>query len=312
MGRRVRKLLDEPAKRIKDLEKLVDRQARQIERLRKPKVTPIKGGKRVRGKPQIQVICGDSHGAYHDPAAVSAFLADLALLKPAEIIHVGDAIDCAGFLSSHGVMGVVPELDYTFEQDVLHANDLLDRMHKAVPTAKITLLEGNHERRITREIYKFVIRNQKDAAYLLRMFGPEAVLSCESRGVRYIKRDQYYDGLSVSGTIRLPPHGVVQHGEAFAGATAGRRHMQRLGCSVFFGHNHRLGVDYAEKLESTIAAFNTGCLCQVRPLYGMTKTTDWTLGYVLRISTNDGFLAFPIPIIAGRSYLTCLASMIKL
>lgn len=309
---KVKKLLQEPANRIKELERLVDRQAQQIERLRKPKVTPIKGRRRSRGKPEIQVICGDSHGAYHDPAAVSAFLGDLELLKPSKIVHVGDIIDCAGFLSSHGVMGVVPELDYTFEQDVLHANELLDRMQKAAPGAKITVIEGNHERRITREIYKFVVRNQKDAAYLLRMFGPEAVLSCEARGVRYIKRDQYYDGLSVSGTVKLPPHGVVQHGEAFAGVTAGRRHMQRLGCSVFFGHNHRLGVDYAEKLDGVIAAFNTGCLCQRRPLYGLTKTTDWAHGYILRASTRSGFLAFPIPIIDGLSYLGAFVNLLDL
>lgn len=304
----------DPQKKIKQLEKLVERQQRMIDRLRKPRIKLAVGAtKKAKGKSFLRVICGDSHGAYCDPNAVSSFMADVAMLQPAEVVHLGDAIDCGGFLSSHNVLGVVPELAVTFEQDVSCANDFLDRVQKAVPSAEVILFEGNHENRIARWVCKQVLSNHANASYLLRMFGPEAVLNTEKRGIRYIKRDEYYDGLSVSGTIKLEPFSVAQHGEAYCGQNATANLMKSLGRSVFHGHTHRLQCIYSETIDHSIVGINTGCLAQLRPLYGLTKTTGWQHGYVIEaVSVDHGFLAFPVPIIDGASYLKPLLDSLNI
>ncbi len=308
----VKKLMggSDAKKQLADMQKIIDRQASQIERYRGVKLPRVKPRKPRRSKKGfIRVICGDSHGASQNDAAVAAFLGDLELLAPSEIIHVGDALDCGGFLTQHGTLGVVQDLMITYEQDVIAANRLLDGMHKASPHAKITLIEGNHEKRIKTWVCKQVLFNTQNAEYLLRLFGVPSVLNIEKRGIRFIERDQYYDGISISGTIALEPHAIAQHGEgASGGKFAVFRQLDRLKRSVFFGHTHRLGSVYCESVDAHLVSVNTGCLCNIRPLYMMNRVTDWTHGYVIVFVEPDerDFLAVTVPIVDGKSYLSPL------
>jgi hypothetical protein len=113
-----------------------------------------------------------------------------------------------------------------------------------------------------------------------------------------------YDGLNVPGTIKLDPYAVGQHGEAFCGQNATRDLMRNLGKSVFHGHTHILRAIYGEQLDGKMVGVNTGCLCQHRAMYGMTKTTGWVNGYAIEfVDPASGFLALPVPIINGVSYL---------
>lgn len=289
---------------IRKLERQIEEQLATIEKLRSCKTkgrVPAKGKRLKKGS--LRVICGDSHGYFQNSSAVGAFLSDLEALQPLEVVHLGDVLDCGGFLSTHSVLGVVPELAVTYEQDTLSANDLLDRIQKAAPSAKITLIEGNHESRVAKWINRQVLINQSDSNYLLRMFGPAAVLNLEKRGIPFIRRDQYYDGLSTSGTIRLGPHCVAQHGESVSGPHAAFRLLNRLGTSVFFGHSHRLITVYGENINEHLVGVNCGCLCDLRPMYGLTRVTDWTHGYAVQYNSDDGFLTFCVPIVNGSSFL---------
>jgi hypothetical protein len=243
--------------------------------------------------------------------AVAAFLADVKELQPREMICVGDLIDCAGFLAEHHAIGVVPQLDYTYEEDANHGNYFLDQLAATGFSIK-DLIEGNHEARIVRQIAKMTIRNPRDARFLERMYGVEAVLGLEKRGIRFVRRDRYYDGLGVSGTVKLDPFAVGQHGEAFCGVNATRQLVSNLGKHVFHGHTHRLQAIYGENMEGPLLGVNTGCLCQKRPLYGLTKTTGWCHGYSAEfVVPGKGFLAVPVPIVDGVSYLEPLLNMMK-
>lgn len=289
--------------------KRIDELCDVVHRLRKPRVKLR--AKKGRGKSgcNTRVFCGDSHGAYVDKKTVAAFLADLDHLKPDSLVHVGDALDCGGFMNQHHVIGTIAESEITFEDDCHAANELLDQLQARVPD--ITLIEGNHEHRITRWCLKQTLAHHKDAKFLLSMFGPAAVLHTEARGIRFIDRHKYYDELSISGTIKYKPGGVAQHGEAVTGKNATFRQLDRLGKSVHFGNTHRLMAVYQETLDGTVGGFNTGCLCQIRPLYGLTKTTDWTNGYVLQVHDKTGFLSIPVPILNGVSYLRPLLKLLE-
>lgn len=283
----------------RDLERIISQQQRVIERLRGKRNKFSRALKRSGKGSFVRVIFGDVHGMYHDPAAVAAFLDDVRFLKPHEIVCVGDLISCDGFLAEHHVIGVIPQLDYSYEADVCWANDFLDQLAKL--RCHLTYICGNHEGRVERQIAKMVLGRAKDARFLEKLYGPASVLGLEKRGVRYIRRDQYYDGLSVSGTIKLEPFAVAQHGEAFSNTT---KLLSVMGCNVFHGHTHRLQIVYSENISSSIVGVNTGCLCQKRPLYGLTKVTGWSHGYAVQFVCSTGFLALPVPIIDGVSYLS--------
>jgi hypothetical protein len=96
----------------------------------------------------VRVIISDTHGSKVDPSAFAAVLADIKRLDPDEIIHLGDSIDCGGFLAEHHTLGFVAETEYTYEDDVIAANSHFDELQKAAPKALLHLLEGNHERRV--------------------------------------------------------------------------------------------------------------------------------------------------------------------
>lgn len=303
---------EDPAKVIKEQQKLIERQQKQIENFRRarvPKSRPAKSGSAKGGF--VRMFFGDSHGAHQDEKAVAAVLRDIAVIRPKEIVHVGDALDCNGFLTEHSVLGVVPELDVTFEDDQLAANGFLDAIQKAAPDAKMTLIEGNHEHRLKRWACKVALTNRRNADYLLRALSPDVVLNAEKRGIRYIHRDRYYDGLNVSGTAVVDPWAIAQHGEGFSGEYAAFHALRRNKKSTFFGHNHRLGVAYGEGVDARLVACNTGCLCKIRPVYGLTVVTGWLHGYILQfVHPKSGFLAFPVPIVNGKSYLDPFARLL--
>lgn len=304
---------DTDSKEIKRLQKIIQQQAEVIERMRdakRPTVPRAKG--RAKGKQTfVRLLFGDVHGEHMDKAAVAAFLNDVDILKPKEVVCIGDLLDCGGFLSAHKTLGVVAELAVTYEQDVAAGNMILDEIQRRAPGARFDYIEGNHENRVNRWICDQVLGNSANADYLKRLCGPASVLSLEKRGIRFVERHKLYDGLSVTGMMRIEPYAVACHGEGQSGPYAMRRQIERLGDSVAFGHTHRLGSYYAEKLGGPVVAANTGCLCQLRPLYMLTKTTDWMHGYVAQIVRPDGFLMVPVPIINGVSYLQPLASLLK-
>jgi len=308
----IKKLLNEPASRVRELERMLERQQLTIERLRKQSRPTLRkiGSRKAKGC-FTRVVFGDVHGSYMEKDAVAAFMADMKELQPKEAVCLGDIIDCAGFLAEHHVIGVVPQLDYTYENDAEHGNYFLDLLANAGITLK-DIIEGNHEARIVRQIAKMTIRNPRDARFLEKMYGVEAVLNLEKRGIRLVRRDRYYDGLSVSGTIKLDPFAVGQHGEAFCGVNATRELLRNLGKNVFHGHTHHLRIIYGENIDSQLVGVNTGCLCQKRPLYGLTKTTGWCNGYAIEfVEPGKGFLAITVPIIDGVSFLGPLLKQLR-
>lgn len=311
---KINELLNAPAKETKRLETIIAQQQRHIERLRAPKKTrkPKPAAVRKTGKTFLRVFCGDSHGAYEDAAAVSAFIEDLKLLNPAEVIHVGDILEAGTFLAQHHVIGTVAQSQYTFEDDVNAANNLLDRIQSAAPRAKITLIEGNHDARIEKACLTWALQKQIDAKYLLNLFSPQVVLNLEKRGVRFIKRTECYDGLNLHGTIKLEFGVLVQHGEAFCGPNSTRQHVLSCASSVIHGHNHRLDAYYIDSVDGIFGGWGTGCLCQRRPLWQLSKVTGWVTGFLVQVVTPGvGYTCFPVPIVDGVSCIKPLLSLLK-
>lgn len=250
----------------------------------------------------VRVIFPDVHGSYQDKAAVAAFLADAKRIDPDELIGLGDIMDCGGYLATHHVLGFVAQADYSFENDLAAANAFLDRLQTACPRASLTLIEGNHERRIETQCVTWALRNRRDAQGLLDRNGPEAILNVKARGATWVRQDRAYDGLPTQGTI-LRGKCLFTHGTA-VGAGAPFAMLKKHGMSVMFGHTHRsVGVVESSTSSSAIGAWTIGCLSERQPLWRHTDPTSWVHGYAIQLQSRrtGHFLTIPVPIVDGHS-----------
>lgn len=269
---------------------------------------PTKGRTRKTKGAIVRVFVPDSHGASVDKGAQKAFLADLDFLKPEEIVWIGDHLDCGGFLAQHHTLGFVPETRRTFAEDVAEANAFLDAVAKLCPSSSQTYIEGNHEHRLEKWCIEQGLQKEEDVDFLLKRFGVAAVLNLEGRGIRHVEYGKKYDGLTVPGAIKLGKgKSIATHG-SFAGVSAARKMLQRWGCSVFFGHIHRLeAITESNATSGTMGAWAVGLLATQQPYYQATRPTGHTQGYTFQIEQPSGdFIAIQVPIIEGVSYLGAL------
>lgn len=297
--------------RIAELEKLVSQQAEQIEAYRSTKYKfPLGGSSKVKGKTFCRVAVPDTHGSIVDPHAIQAFLADLEVINPAEIVMLGDHLECGGFLAEHHTLGYVAQSEYSFADDVVATNSLLDSIQRLAPNASVDYLEGNHERRLETWVCTQVRKHQKDGQFLRQMFSADSVLSIEKRGIRWIRQGVFYDGLPLPATIKRG-HCYFTHGSSTA-KHAAAEHVKKFGGNVVYGHTHRADSYVIRTVkEGSIGAWCPGCLCILQPLWQHTNPTDWSHGYGLQLVSSDGsFLHINVPIIAGKSYLQPLIKAI--
>jgi hypothetical protein len=297
--------------RIASLEKLVEKQIEQIESFRKPRFKLPVGVKNKTSKNAFcRVVIPDTHGCVTDALAIAAFLGDLESINPTEIVMLGDHLECGGFLAQHHTLGYVAQTEYTFEDDVIACNDLLDRIQKLAPRAGIDYICGNHERRLESWIVNQVVKNRQDGEYLRKMFSVDSVLSLGKRGIRSIEQGIFYDGLSVPSTIKKG-YCHFTHGSSTAMHSASV-HVKKFGGNVVYGHTHRVDSYVIRTVNAgSIGAWCPGCLCKLQPLWQHTNPTDWSHGYGLQLVNTDGtFLHINVPIIDGRSYLQPLVKAI--
>jgi len=292
-----------PTGEIKRLQSIIDKQQQQIDDMRKAKFTLKLSRAKKKGKKTFtRVIIPDTHGAHVDPVAASAFLQDLEMLRPTQVVRLGDHIDCGGFLAQHHVLGFVPECSFSFAEDVAAANEFLDQTQKRTGPVEDWYIIGNHEARIEKWIVKETLRHPKDAEYFFRMFGTGSVLSLEKRGIQIVERGKCYHNLRKKGTIRLGKC-LFHHGTR-CGVHAAKQTLDDLGYNVVFGHTHRISSHVKETIDGVVGAWSVGCLSQLHPLYGDTKVSNWAHGYGIQVVESDGtFLHLTIPIIEGRSLL---------
>lgn len=257
----------------------------------------------------IRAVIPDSHGSYADQKAVDAFIADLKLLDPREIVMLGDHVDVSGVFSSHP-RNYVDELKYSYEDDCAEASKFLDQIQKAAPSATIYYLEGNHEQHLERWVAR-TFTNKDDASGVLKLMSPESKLDLKRRGIRYYRMHTTHMGLSVPGTIKLGKCHFL-HGYR-AGKYATAAHLDDFGSCLVHGHTHRAQSVVRRTISSgEIAAHCPGTLAQLQPLYLHTSVSAWSHGYGLQMVEKDGrFLHVNVPITAGKSLLKPLLESLR-
>jgi len=265
---------------------------------------PVMVKKRSGKDDLVRVVIPDTHGSHIDPAAWAACIADIQQLAPHEIVHLGDYMDCGGFLSAKHVIGYVAQLDEVNYEDDLEAWRIqLDQLQAAAPSARLHLLEGNHLSRIERWAIEAILGHGKNADFLRRAICPEFRLDYKARGIRYAKDGDLHDGLPARGIIRL---GSCYFTHGFAtGRNSPQSHADRVGGPVVYGHVHTPAAYYTKSVSHCErAAWTPGCLCKFAPRYMHSRPDTWGHGYAIQFVARSGlFTHVQIPLLGGVSLL---------
>ena len=293
----------------KTLQEQNDKLLAELKRKRAKLIIPTQKKRNRKAGALVRLIIPDTHGAHIDTAAAGAMFADAERLDPDEVLHLGDGLDCGGFLAKHHTLGFVPETATSYADDTDAANGFFDELAKRCPRAKVWYLEGNHEQRIEKWCINQALHGSGDKRDVERMIernGCESVLSLKQRGIEYIKRGVFYQDLPTPGTVKLG-HCFFMHGKTTAKHEAANM-VKRYAANVVFGHIHRAQSHTTRTMrDGAIGASCPGCLCKLQPLWMDTNFTEWTHGYAYQIvSSNGEFMHVNVPIVNGKSLLSPL------
>lgn len=257
----------------------------------------------------VRVVVPDSHGSFIDGKAAAAFLEDLKLLAPDEVVLLGDHVDVGGIFSAHP-HNYVEELEYSYEEDCNAAAAFLDAIQKRAPRAAFHYIEGNHEQHAERWVAR-TFTNGRDAKNARTAFAPEVKLELKRRGIRYYRTAERHGGLSIPGAIRLGKC-LFTHGWR-AGKYATAAHLDDCGTNVVHGHTHRSqSIVRRTAASGEIGGYCPGTLAQLQPLYLHNSVSAWSHGYGLQLVEKDGrFLHINVAIVRGKSLLKPLLDQMR-
>lgn len=251
----------------------------------------------------------DFHGKALDPVARVAVLNDVKLIKPKQIVWLGDGTDCSGIFSKHPP-GFIRELDYSFEEDLEATESFMTDINEAAGDCEQKMLQGNHEYHIERWIAQ-TFTSKKDATSLNNLMAVDARLKLKKKGIKFYRLSSFYDGLSINGAFKWGKCHFTHGFTAAKFATA--IHVARFGSNIVHGHTHR-AQEYRTRTVNAgvIGGWSPGCLCRLQPLYMHGSPTEWSLGYGLQWVEQSGeFLHINVPIVNGRTMVAGLLKTIK-
>lgn len=260
---------------------------------------------------RVRVSVGDVHGMMMDKAAVAAFLADVKVLDPDEIVLGGDILECGGWLAKHQPIGFIALSDYSYQEDVRAANWFLDELQKAAPNAVVHYIEGNHEDRVERWVVDTTMAHKCDSEFLLKAFGPVSVLRLAERGINWYGRHDIH--------VKGAPRGWIKLGKMFYthsltySKNAARDAVGKTAGNVTYFCTHR--EDTATIVFPSVGickAFNPGCLCSIQPVWRHSDPTSWSQGYAIDLISKSGnFQHIQVPIWDGESLAGAMIERFK-
>ncbi len=215
------------------------------------------------------LVYGDVHFPYHDEKAVNILYKYMRDYKPNVVVINGDLVD---FYSISDYNKNIDEFRIQEELDL--ANEHLEKVRKLNPTAKIYFLDGNHERRLQKYLYKH------PELHDLEVLRIDKLLNFREHKIKYISAD--YDYWSkTSGYLELGDV-VIMHGDSrlngastskYAGYSA-KNTMMTIQKSVVMGHVHRMAIVTHYQYNKMLYGIEHGCLSIKVP------QANWQQGFV--------------------------------
>lgn len=248
---------------------------------------------------------------FHDEAAMSIALQVLADARPDLVINLGDFLDLAEF----GTFDQEAGFALTTQAGINRGGQFVAEQRAAAPEAEVTIIEGNHDRRLQ----KSILRNAKAAFGLKRANEPESwpvlsvpnLLRLDDLGVEYVEGYPAGEKWINDNLVCIHGHKVNSTGSTASRVIGDER------VSVIFGHVHRIETTYKTRRVrdggKSSFAHTPGCLARIDGAVPSTKGStdcmgravptveDWQQGVtVVRFQEGNGrFSLQSVPIFDG-------------
>ena len=246
---------------------------------------------------RTSLLLPDLHLGSHDDKALRIALKICAVVKPQEIVILGDWLDAHAF-NSHGSSDRREAMQAGYLEEVEWCRELLDYLESFHSVERIVYIEGNHEFRFERWVVNDGGTFGREIADTL---SPKALLS-----VGREKRFTWvpYKTPGKAPLIHLAPGIVACHGLSTAKHAAAVHLTKVPGYSVVHGHTHRqqTHVSRCPVTNRQLVGHSPGTLAQLQPLW-LAGATAWSLGVTLLRVRGQRWALQPISIEEGTAFL---------
>ncbi|HSE45383.1 MAG TPA: metallophosphoesterase [Gemmatimonadales bacterium] len=211
----------------------------------------------VAGKPFRAVVFGDSQIPFHDPACLAVVEAVIKDVQPHALVHVGDVIDAyevSDYDKDPARLG-------TLQKDINATRAKLHQWAQLAPKARRVLLEGNHEDRLRRAIWRI-----PGAAHAITRLDDFQRAMCWPSLLRLDEIGWEWIPTAEQSQAQILPKLIVIHGHQVSGGTVveggmARKAIQKFGRSAILGHGHRASVLARRDHNGQTFGIETGCTC---------------------------------------------------
>lgn len=188
--------------------------------------------------------------------------------KPDRIIFGGDIVNFTNV--SH--YGYPADYEITINDELILARNFLKEIAllatKANQYVQLTFLEGNHEQRLQKYLFKsarelYNITDPNDDQVLTVSY----LLGLDKLNIKFVP---YSQDIVIEGAI-------IHHGDRVrkkAGYTA-YSYLEDFGESTVVGHTHRAGLVFKTLANRSIFGMETGCLCNREMKVPYVRHPDW-------------------------------------
>lgn len=187
--------------------------------------TPSKKIKPGKGKSKgTTLVIPDCHIPYHDQRAYNLMIEVAKSVKDLnEIVILGDYADFYA-INSHGKH---PKFGHVLMDEIGQVRKELERLATLFPKAKRVFIQGNHEYRLERYV-------QNMCPDLFGVVDTKSILCLDELGYEFVPYgpNQKY---AIAGGKLYARHEPIGGGQHAAAST-----VNKAGCSVIFGHIHRI------------------------------------------------------------------------
>lgn len=225
------------------------------------------------------IVISDIHFPYEDKEALGAVKQFIKHNPINTIILNGDILD----MYDVSRFDKSPERVNSLQGELNKAIKFLKELRALAPEAKMVFIQGNHEKRLEKYLYRHPELFSLDALKIPNL------LKLQELNIQYEPKFYRLGSLKITHGSKVRKYsGYTAHAE-----------LDSNDCSGISGHTHRGGVYYKKTPSRYLAWYEGFCLCGLEPEY-TEGIPDWQQGFIYGIAKGDEFKVSPVPIVDGK------------
>lgn len=237
-----------------------------------PRSTPVTFEPFTIDTPGNWLVLSDLHLPYHDESALSLAIATGRRSKVVGVLLNGDTLD------SHEISRFDHDPSAPrYREEIECGKKFLACLRYMFPAARIVWKDGNHDERL-----QTYIMRHAPALFGFPEIQLSALLHCDEYGVEHVggKRVIRLGKLNVV-------HGHEYPGGVFSPVNPARGLFLKARSVALCGHSHQTSEHHEPDITGAgMAAWSTGCLCQLHPPYA--PLSKWNHGFAVVRVEQDG------------------------